>query len=56
VVFIGDGLSDICATAHADIIFARGDFLAYCRRENLKAVEYENFFDILNYLRKTGKI
>jgi 2,3-diketo-5-methylthio-1-phosphopentane phosphatase len=56
IAFIGDGLSDICAAPEADLIFARGDFLAYCRREGLKPVEYKNFFDILNYLKKLGML
>ncbi len=54
VIFIGDGLSDICAVPQADMIYARGDLLNYCREEDLNAVEYENFFDIIDSLRKSG--
>jgi 2,3-diketo-5-methylthio-1-phosphopentane phosphatase len=54
VIFIGDGLSDICALPHADIIFARGDLLSYCRSKNYNALEYETFYDILEWLRKAG--
>ncbi len=53
VVFIGDGLSDICALPHADLIFARGDLLEYCRKQGYEAVEYRDFFDILEYLDKS---
>lgn len=53
VIFIGDGLSDICAIPYADLIFARGDLLEYCKKENIKAVEYQDFFDILEYLEKS---
>ena len=56
VIFIGDGLSDICAVPKADIIFAKGDLLEYCRAENATAIEYENFFDILNHLKESGRI
>ena len=56
VIFIGDGLSDICAVPHADIIFARGDFLDYCRAKNVNAIEYGNFFDILKCLEGSGHI
>jgi 2,3-diketo-5-methylthio-1-phosphopentane phosphatase len=56
VIFIGDGLSDICAVANADIIFARGDLLQFCRSKNLAAIEYEDFYDILKRLRNAGII
>ncbi|MCP4705243.1 MAG: MtnX-like HAD-IB family phosphatase [candidate division Zixibacteria bacterium] len=51
IIFIGDGLSDICALEHSDIIFARGDLLEYCHSKNIKACEYQDFFDILNRLK-----
>jgi 2-hydroxy-3-keto-5-methylthiopentenyl-1-phosphate phosphatase len=54
VIFIGDGLSDICALPHANLIFARGDLLKYCHEKKINTVEYENFFDIIDYLRKFG--
>jgi len=54
VVFIGDGLSDICALAESDIIFARGDLLDFCRANGTTAIEYKSFFDILDYLKKAG--
>jgi len=56
VVFIGDGLSDICALPKADIIFARGDLLEYCQEKNKVAIEYKNFFDIMDNLREFGLI
>ncbi len=55
IIFIGDGLSDICALPHADIIFARGDLLKYCLSNNIKACEYGDFFDILNWLKNHEK-
>lgn len=55
-VFIGDGLSDICALEHANFIFARGDLLDYCRKHNYEAFEYNDFFDILKNLQERGLI
>lgn len=54
VIFIGDGLSDICALEPSDKIFARGDLLEYCRSNNIKAFEYKDFFDILKWLKESG--
>ncbi len=56
VVYIGDGLSDICAIPHADIIFARGDLFHYCNKNGYSPIEYADFFDILNYLKDSGLI
>jgi 2-hydroxy-3-keto-5-methylthiopentenyl-1-phosphate phosphatase len=56
VIFIGDGLSDICAVPEADTIFARGDLLEFCRQKGIIAIEYKDFFDILNMLIKSGII
>lgn len=56
VIFIGDGLSDICALPQSDIIFARGDLFDYCRTHNFDAIEYHNFFDILKWLKGSGRI
>ena len=56
VILIGDGLSDICALSQGDIIFARGDLLNYCRTHNFDAIEYQNFFDILKWLKNSGRI
>ncbi len=54
VIFIGDGLSDICALPRSDMVFARGDLLDYCRRKDINAIEYGSFFDIIDCLRKFG--
>jgi len=34
-VFIGDGLSDLCALPDADLILAKGHLAEYCRREGV---------------------
>ncbi len=54
VIFIGDGLSDICALPQADVVFARGDLLDYCREKDINAIEFGNFFDIIVCLREFG--
>lgn len=46
VLFVGDGYSDRCAAEAADLIFARGDFLQYCRERNIAAIPFASFFEI----------
>ncbi len=54
ILYVGDGLSDICALPESDIIFARGDLLNYCHINGFSAIEYQNFFDILKWLQNAG--
>jgi len=53
-VLVGDGLSDRCGALAADRVFARGDLLAWCRREGLDATPFESFADLATMLVHTG--
>ncbi|MEJ2008720.1 MAG: MtnX-like HAD-IB family phosphatase [Acidobacteriota bacterium] len=46
VIFIGDGLSDRFAVEEADIVFAKSELLAYCRRHGLACRPFETFGDV----------
>jgi 2,3-diketo-5-methylthio-1-phosphopentane phosphatase len=52
VVYIGDGRSDFCPAKFADIIFAKGELLEYCRKEKIACLAYRNFKDIQRYFKK----
>lgn len=45
-VLVGDGLSDRCGARAADEVIARGELLAWCRREGLAAREFRDFADV----------
>jgi 2-hydroxy-3-keto-5-methylthiopentenyl-1-phosphate phosphatase len=45
-IFIGDGLSDRFAAEAADLVYAKGRLLAYCRDHELKARAFETFAEI----------
>ncbi len=57
VVFVGDGYSDTCAIAEADLIFAKKDLEQYCLINDIVFYSYDDFFDVarkmaeLEYLR-----
>jgi 2,3-diketo-5-methylthio-1-phosphopentane phosphatase len=55
-VFIGDGVSDFCASNYADIVFAKGKLASYCWKNNITYFEYKNFNDILNKIRKLDEM
>jgi 2,3-diketo-5-methylthio-1-phosphopentane phosphatase len=54
VIYVGDGNSDFCAAMKADIVFAKNDLLEFCRKRNLPYFEFHDFFDVLNFLKKSN--
>ncbi len=45
-VYIGDGMSDLCAVGEADVLFAKKELADYCRKQGKPFLEYDNFFDV----------
>jgi 2-hydroxy-3-keto-5-methylthiopentenyl-1-phosphate phosphatase len=50
-VLVGDGFSDRCGAREADRVIARGDLLAWCGREGIAAVPFEDFVDVARIAR-----
>ena len=46
VVHIGDGLSDRFAAEEADVVFAKGELLEYCRNTGLSCRPFRDFRDV----------
>lgn len=51
IVTIGDGMSDLCAARHSDIIFAKKELAAGCNAEKLPHYDFKNFFDVLRIFK-----
>jgi 2,3-diketo-5-methylthio-1-phosphopentane phosphatase len=51
VVAVGDGLSDRCAAAEADVVLARGALLEWCRARGLAALPFADFADVAARVR-----
>jgi len=55
--FFGDGVSDISAAKHADLLFVKhkrdgdNDLAAYCKREGIKHALFENFAEALKVVQ-----
>ena len=47
VVYIGDGYSDICPAAIADIVFAKGILFKLCAEKGINAINFSSFADII---------
>jgi 2-hydroxy-3-keto-5-methylthiopentenyl-1-phosphate phosphatase len=52
VVYVGNGLSDRCPAEYADLVFAKGDLLAHCRKTGIDCIAFENFRDVERELLK----
>jgi 2-hydroxy-3-keto-5-methylthiopentenyl-1-phosphate phosphatase len=49
-IAIGDSVTDITMAASASLVFARDRLIDYRKAENQPYIEWENFFDIREYL------
>ncbi len=50
-VYIGDGLSDVCAAKYANFVFAKGTLLRYFRKHGLACIPYKDLGDVYNYFK-----
>lgn len=52
VIYAGDGLSDYCVSQKADIVFAKGSLLEYCKTtKNNNFHPFKKFSEIENYIK-----
>jgi HAD superfamily phosphoserine phosphatase-like hydrolase len=51
-VYVGDGHSDMCVCHHAQVVFAKDALWNYCLKNNVDAIYYESFKDIIDWLEK----
>jgi 2,3-diketo-5-methylthio-1-phosphopentane phosphatase len=52
IVYVGDGYSDRCPSRYADIVFAKGNLIRYCREGSISFFEYRTFEDVIERLEK----
>lgn len=58
-IYVGDGLSDRCIAKKAQTLFAKnilGGLKEHCLKNNLQFIEYNDFSDILNYIKEDKNI
>ncbi len=51
-IYAGDGRPDFLPSKIADTVFAKSILLDMCKQANIKTEKFENFKDILDYLRR----
>lgn len=52
IIYVGNGLSDRCPSTYADLVFAKGELLDFCRENRLNHVAFGNFRDVERELVK----
>lgn len=50
-VYIGDGMSDRCASKRADKVFAKGSLVEYCIKESIAHTPYRGLHDVYDHLK-----
>lgn len=51
-IYIGDGLSDICPSLEADIVFAKDNLIEYLKKERKTCLEFKHLKDVYDLLKK----
>jgi len=51
VIYVGDGLSDLCPAKHSDIVFAKGSLKRYLAKEYKEFLPFETLKDVYAHLR-----
>ena len=54
VVYVGDGYSDRCPAAHADMLIAKGSLAEHCTAEGISFFEFRDFGDVASILAGAG--
>jgi 2-hydroxy-3-keto-5-methylthiopentenyl-1-phosphate phosphatase len=50
IVFVGDGLSDVCALDVVDTVFAKGSLAQSCRKKKIPFIEFKHLDDVAKAL------
>jgi 2-hydroxy-3-keto-5-methylthiopentenyl-1-phosphate phosphatase len=54
LVYVGDGLSDRCVAARADLLFAKAALASHCLEHQLPYTSFESFDDVRRELASLG--
>ena len=52
IIYVGDGLSDLCPARHSDIVFAKGNLKRYLNEAGKSFFPFETLKDVYNYMRR----
>ena len=50
--YVGDGLSDVCPSKRADVVFAKGSLEKYCKKEKVEHIPINGLNDVYKYFQR----
>ena len=53
IIYIGDGVSDICPSRYADLVFGKNILYGHHLKKGLPCIHYQDFREIREYLENT---
>lgn len=52
IIYVGDGLSDLCPSKNSDIVFAKGNLKKYLLKEGKPFISFNDLKDVYNFMRR----
>lgn len=52
IIYVGDGLSDLCPAKNSDIVFAKGSLKKYLTKEGKPFISFDGLRNVYNFLRR----
>ncbi len=51
VIYVGDGISDLCVADQSDLVMARGSLAAHCKELGIRYRLFDDFYDVLEQVK-----
>ena len=55
IVYVGDGLSDLCPSKNSDIVFAKGNLKKYLLKEGKPFISFGSLKNVYNFMRRMDR-
>lgn len=55
IIYVGDGLSDLCPAKNSDIVFAKGNLKKYLLKEGKPFIPFNDLRNVYNFIRRIDK-
>jgi len=55
IIYVGDGLSDLCPSKNSDIVFAKGSLKKYLLKEGKPFISFNDLRDVYNFMRRMDR-
>ncbi len=53
IIYVGDGLSDVCPSRVAHVVFAKGGLINHLGKEKISCIPFKQLEDVYSYLKRS---